>query len=128
MDLLLDTHTFLWFVWDAPDLSPDALQLIEDPANRKRLSIASCWELAIKAGLGKIKFDLPVGDFLNREILLNHFDLLPVELAHVARVEVLPPHHKDPFDRLLAAQALSEDLRLVSADNIFDLYGVQRNW
>lgn len=127
-DILLDSHAFLWFVWDDPLLSPAARHRIEDPANRKWVSVASCWEIAIKAGLGKLRLGEPTTTFLPRELATNHFSLLRIELAHATLVETLPPHHKDPFDRLLIAQAIIEKLPLVSADAVFDEYGVTRLW
>ncbi len=127
-DILLDSHAFLWFVWDDPLLSPAAKQRIEDPANHKWVSVASCWEIAIKAGLGKLRLGEPATTFLPRELATNHFSPLRIELAHVTLVETLPPHHKDLFDRLLIAQAIIEKRPLVSADAVFDEYGVTRLW
>ena len=127
-DILLDSHAFLWFVWDDPLLSLAAKQQIEAPANPKWVSVATCWEIAIKAGLGKLRLGEPATTFLPRELATNHFSLLRIELAHVTLVETLPPHHKDPFDRLLIAQAIIEKRPLVSADAVFDEYGVTRLW
>jgi PIN domain nuclease of toxin-antitoxin system len=126
--LLLDTHTMLWFFWDAPQLSAHARTLIENADNRKLVSIASCWEVAIKVGLGRLQLGEPSRSFLPREIARNNFDLLPISLAHATMVEGLAPHHRDPFGRLLVAQAISETLPLVSSDGIFDQYGVSRLW
>jgi PIN domain nuclease of toxin-antitoxin system len=127
-DLLLDAHTMLWFFWDDPLLSPTAKPLIEDPDNRKIVSIASCWEIAIKAGLGKLKLGSSAQAFLSKEITRNNFELLPINLDHATMVERLTPHHKDPFDRLLVAQAMIERIPIVSADTIFDQYGITRLW
>jgi PIN domain nuclease of toxin-antitoxin system len=127
-DLLLDSHTMLWFFWDDPNLSRTAKALIEDPYNRKLVSIASCWEIAIKVGLGKLKLGEPSRPFLTREVSRNNFELLPISLDHATTVEGLIPHHKDPFDRLLVAQAMLQRLPLVSADAVFDQYGVTRLW
>jgi len=126
--LLLDTHALLWFLDDDPPLVPTAKSLIEDPANRKHVSVATCWEIAIKAGLKKLNLGEPATTFLARELATNRFELLGIELAHATFVETLPPHHKDPFDRLLVAQALIDNLPLVSADTILDQYGVTRLW
>jgi PIN domain nuclease of toxin-antitoxin system len=126
--LLLDTHTLLWFLQADPALSATAKALIEDPANRKLVSIVSCWEIAIKAGLGKLKLVEPAGVLLTRELAANNFDLLPISLDHATAVETLPQHHKDPFDRLLIVQAQIEGIPLVSVDPIFDSYGVSRLW
>ncbi len=114
MSLLLDSHAFLWFVWDDPTLSATAKALLEDPANDKFLSVASCWEIAIKVGLKKLNLGEPATTFLPR-LAANKFDLLAIELAHATFVETLPPHHKDPFDRLLVAQAMIEKVSLVAA-------------
>ncbi|HEX8198853.1 MAG TPA: type II toxin-antitoxin system VapC family toxin [Isosphaeraceae bacterium] len=126
--LLLDTLTMLWFVWDDPQLSSSARAMIEDPNHRKLASIASCREIAIKVGLGKLNIGEPSRPFLNREITLNNVELLPISLDHATLVEGLPPSHKDPFDRLLVAQADFENLPLVSVDPIFDRYGITRMW
>jgi PIN domain nuclease of toxin-antitoxin system len=87
-----------------------------------------CWEIVIKAGLGKLKLGEPSASFLSREITGNNFELLPISLDHGTAVETLPLHHRDPFDRLLVAQALVDSLPLVSADAPFDLYPVTRLW
>ena len=128
MNLLLDTHVLLWFLADDPQLTASAKARIEDASNRKFVSIATCWEIAIKTGLKKLDLGEPAATFLTRELATNHFELLDIRLAHATFVETLPLHHKDPFDRLLAAQALIEDIPLVSADAIFDCYGVNRFW
>lgn len=128
MRLLLDTHALLWFLKDDPQLSVAAKSLILDPANHKVVSVASCWEIAIKAAIGKLTLAEPCGVLLSRELPRNGFDLLAIELHHATHVELLPDHHKDPFDRLLAAQSLLEAVPLVSADAQFDAYGVNRCW
>jgi PIN domain nuclease of toxin-antitoxin system len=126
--LLFDTHVLLWFLRDDPQLSAAAKSAIEDPSNRKLVSVASCWELAIKAGLGKLKLGEPAAVLLGREIPRNLFELLPITLAHATLVETLPGHHKDPFDRLLIAQAITEQAPLLSADGQLDAYGIARVW
>lgn len=127
-NLLLDTHAMLWFLWDDQKLSSRAKELIEDGDNRKLVSIASCWEIAIKVGLGKLDLGEAARSFLTREIAKNNFELLPISFDHATMVEGLALHHRDPFDRLLIAQATMESLSLVSADSIFDQYGVLRLW
>jgi len=128
MILLLDTHVLLWFVWDDPQLSAVAKGLIEDPDNRKLVSIASCWEIAIKVSIGKLSLGEPSRTFLEREITNNNFELLPISLEHATAVETLPFHHRDPFDRLLIAQAILESVPILSADSAFDPYPVTRLW
>lgn len=128
MNLLLDTHTLLWFLWDDPQLSETARGLIVDPANRKLVSVASAWEISIKVGVGKLNLGEMAATFLDRELMKNHFELLPITLAHATGVESLPHFHRDPFDRLLISQVLSEQLPILSADVVFDQYGVERVW
>jgi PIN domain nuclease of toxin-antitoxin system len=128
VNLLLDTHTLLWFLDDDPSLSGSAKTLIEDPANHKLVSVATCWEIAIKVGSKKLDLGEPATTFLPRELAVNHFDLLAIELRHATFVETLPRHHKDPFDRLLVAQALLQGMPVVSVDAAFDSYGVTRLW
>ena len=128
MNLLLDTHSLLWFLNEDPQLVPNAKALIEDSLNRKFVSMASCWEIAIKIGLNKLDLGEPVSTFLPRELLVNKFDLLHIELVHALHVEKLPRHHRDPFDRLLVAQSMIEKIAIVSSDEKFDFYGVVRLW
>ena len=128
MRLLLDTHTVLWFLRNDPSLSVNARTAIEDPANDKLVSIATCWEMSIKAGLKRLGLVEPVAVFLARELPANSLALLEISLAHATAVESLPQHHKDPFDRLLIAQALIENIPIVSVDTAFDPYGVSRLW
>lgn len=128
MRLLLDTHAFLWWAGDAPGLTSRARKIIADPQNECFLSLASCWEMAIKASLEKLKLTQPVERFVTEQLHENGFRLLGIELAHVAKVESLPFHHRDPFDRLIVAQALSEKMTIVSADKTLSEYGVKRIW
>jgi PIN domain nuclease of toxin-antitoxin system len=126
MTILIDTHVLIWFLQGSPQLGATARALIQDPANVVLVSVATCWEIAIKAATGKLRFAEPVGDLLRRELPKNKMDLLPITLDHATAVESLPLHHRDPFDRLLAAQALAEGIPLVSSDAAFDAYGVDR--
>lgn len=127
MRVLLDTHAFLWWVSDDARLTRKARTAIQD-ADDVYLSIASCWELAIKVRLEKIALPSPVERFIVEHVALNDITLLQVELEHLGRVSRLPFHHRDPFDRVLAAQALVDVLTLVSADAVFRKYGVKRAW
>ena len=128
MNLLLDTHTFLYFVNNSPLLSPDARTAIEDPANDIHLSIASAWEIAIKSSLNKPQISKPVEIFSPEQLWLNDFQLLPINISHLGAVAKLALHHRDPFDRLLAAQSIAESWPIVSADAQLDAYSVQRIW
>jgi PIN domain nuclease of toxin-antitoxin system len=126
--LLLDTHAFLWWVNDAPELSTKARKAIADEASTCFLSLASCWEMAIKSSLGKLGLAMPLDRFIPEQLAANGFSLLNIDFRHAARVESLPFLHRDPFDRLLVAQALAEKLTLVSADAMLSDYGVKRIW
>jgi PIN domain nuclease of toxin-antitoxin system len=112
--LLLDTHAFLWFLLDDPQVSADALNLLTDPANQKLISPASYWEIAIKIRLGKYALPVAFEPFMTDQIARNHFTIVPITVAHAAVLTTLELHHRDPFDRLLVAQAMIEDLPLVS--------------
>lgn len=125
---LFDSQEMLWFLWDDPHLSATAKEAIEDPGNRKLVSVASCWEIAIKVGLGKLDLGESSRTFLSREIARNNFELLNVTLDHATAVEQLPLHHRDPFDRLLIAQSMVENLPVIGADPAFDAYAVKRVW
>src|ERR1700690_3897860 len=126
MRLLLDTHTFLWFAADSPELSQTAKELLEDEGNDLFLSYTSLWEIGIKVSLDKLTVPQPFETFISDQLSLNEIGLLTFSIAQISAVVTLPFHHRDPFDRLLAAQALTEDLSLVSKDRIFDEYGVKR--
>ena len=128
MKLLLDTHTFLWYVLNDAKLSATARGLIADPNNQKFLSPAGYWEIAIKISTGKYALPGPFDAFLTRQIQVNNFDVLHITVAHAARVATMLFHHRDPFDRLMIAQSLAEGYPLVSADPAFDAYGVTRLW
>lgn len=128
MRLLIDTHTFLWFIDDDPSLTPLAKSLIAEPSNEILLSVASAWEIAIKVRLGKLTLPAPLLAFLRAQLLTNSIQLLPISLEHATSVADLPLHHRDPFDRLIIAQAMVENLPVVSADAAFDNYPVVRRW
>lgn len=128
MRLLLDTHALLWFVSNHPNLSSHAARIIGDPANQKIVSIVSLWEITIKVSLGRLSLALPLADFINVHLTPSKVQLLQIEIPHLLTLETLLHHHSDPFDRLLAAQALTENISFVSVDAAFDSYGVQRIW
>jgi PIN domain nuclease of toxin-antitoxin system len=128
MRVLVDTHVFLWWVEGNRALPAKVRAAIADPENECLISLVSAWELAIKASLGKLKLALPVKRYVVENVAANGFRMLDIRIAHVGRVETLASHHGDPFDRLLIAQALEEDLPVVTADPIFRKYGVKRIW
>lgn len=126
--ILLDTHAFLWFVSNDEHLSAHARSCIEDGANEIHLSVASVWEMAIKTGLGRLQLERPLNEIIEIETRTNRLQILPVDANHALAVADLPHHHRDPFDRLIAAQSRLMQLELVSIDQIFDRYGVRRIW
>lgn len=128
MRLLLDTHTFLWFVLGDAQLSTGARALIEDLGHEKLISPAVYWEIAIKISIGRYTLAEPYEAFMDRGINQNGSVIWPIEPRHTAVLTTLPFHHRDPFDRLLVAQAIAEQIPIVSGDPIFDAYGVQRRW
>ena len=128
MKLLLDTHSFLWFIMGSPKLGEKARALIEDAGNEKLLSVGSLWEIAIKISLGKVKIAEPFDVLIPRQIETNGIQVLEIDIPHLAALLTLPFHHRDPFDRLLAAQCSAEKLPIVSIDPLFDAYAIQRFW
>ena len=126
--LLLDTHTFLW--WDsAPEkLSARVLALCQDPAVVLYLSLVSLWEIQIKSSLGKLPLTFPLSEIVRVQQEQCGLRLLPITSTHIFALESLPPHHRDPFDRLLIAQAISEILPLASVDNQFSAYSASVIW
>jgi PIN domain nuclease of toxin-antitoxin system len=126
--VLLDTHAFLWLVTDHPNLSERARLVFLDVDNDVLVSAVTGFEIAVKYSLGKLKLAEAPRDFMGNRIRHNALSPLPVTLAHTYRLAHLPQHHRDPFDRLLVAQALEEDLPIVSCDEVLSQYGVDRLW
>lgn len=128
MRLLLDTHVFLWWVTDNPALSSRARELIADTGNEVFFSAVSGWEIAIKAKLGRLSVDEDLERFITQELQNNSFQVLPIYLNHALRVFSLPDHHRDPFDRLLIAQAQVEKIPIISGDPELQKYLVDVVW
>ncbi|MEI9959749.1 MAG: type II toxin-antitoxin system VapC family toxin [Limisphaerales bacterium] len=128
MKFIADTHAFIWFVTDSPQLSSPAKKLFESSDSERFLSIASIWEIAIKASLGKLSFDKPLEQFLPEQIALNYIHLLDISMTHALSVAKLPLNHRDPFDRMIVAQSLLENLPVLSNDPALDAYGIKRIW
>ena len=128
MKLLLDTHALLWFILNDRRLSPDARSLMMDSSNDLLISPASVWEIAIKISLGKYSLEEPFEEFMELQIAKNDLTLLPITVTHAAVVARLPFHHRDPFDRLVIAQAITEQVPVISRDVAFDAYSVTRTW
>jgi PIN domain nuclease of toxin-antitoxin system len=126
--LLLDTHVLLWWDSEPSKIPPSTLQILENPQNNLWISIVSLWEIQIKTQLGKLKLNLPLQDLVAQQQQINGLQLLPIDLRHVLALEALPYHHKDPFDRLLIAQSIAENLVCVSADSVFKQYAISLLW
>ncbi|MBI2967431.1 MAG: type II toxin-antitoxin system VapC family toxin [Bacteroidetes bacterium] len=127
MKLLLDTHTFIWYVNGDVSISENARELIENPSNEKHISIASLWEMAIKISVGKLTIKGGIRKSLD-DISLNNFLLLPILPDHLTIIESLLFHHRDPFDRLIVAQAICENISILSKDPNFKKYKVNVLW
>ncbi len=128
MNLLLDTHTLIWFLnGNETSLSIKAKQLIAEPANRSYVSVASLWEMAIKIRLGSLSFE-PGYDNLLTLLEQNGFNFLPITFQHTRQLLTLPMHHRDPFDRILIAQSMVENLLFLSADTTIHQYDVNWTW
>lgn len=128
MKVLLDTHTFLWWMADDARLSDRVRGIISDDDNRVYISAASGWEIAIKAQIGRLTLPAEPGRFVAEQIVLNSLTVLPVRMEHALAVYDLPLHHRDPFDRILIAQGQVEGLPILTADSSFSEYEVEVVW
>ena len=129
MSYLLDTSSFLWFVDDDKRLSTVAAELLENSSNAIYLSLVSIWEVAIKVNLGRgLVLSHPFPEFIDDQLNTNRFQVLNINISHLKRVAELPLIHRDPFDRLLVAQSLADDLPIISSDRAFDMYDIERIW
>lgn len=124
MKLLLDSHTFIRWDNDLGRLSPRALALCQRPGNTLLLSVASVWAMQIKVQLGKLKLPSPLGQMVQNQQNINHVEVLPISVEHVLALDSLPLHYRDPFDRMIVAQANVEGAVLLSQDAVFSLYPV----
>ena len=128
MRCLLDTHTFLWFINGDDRLGKRAREVISNIESEVLLSIASLWEIAIKISLGKLELELLFPELVQRQLIANEIGLLPIDPRHLFALTDLPFHHRDPFDRLIIAQAMSEGIPVLSGDEEFQNYPVQTVW
>jgi PIN domain nuclease of toxin-antitoxin system len=128
MRVLLDTHAFLWWISDDPQLTAAARQIVENIDNTLYLSAASGWEIAIKARLGKLRLPADVQGYVAEQISINTIQVLPIEMSHALQVFTLPDHHRDPFDRMLVAQGQIEQLPILTADPLIAQYPVTTIW
>jgi PIN domain nuclease of toxin-antitoxin system len=126
--VLLDTHAFLWAITDNPQLSDKARRMFTSSDNELLLSAASVWEILVKVQIGRLPLPKPAGDYLERQLAKNSITVLPIQLRHVLRLERLPLHHRDPFDRLLIAQSLEEELPVLTADPLMKNYSAMLLW
>jgi len=127
MKALLDTHTFLWAISGTERLSERAGKIFTGPSDLW-LSVASIWEILIKVQLGKMRLPLPAGPYVLRKLVENRIETLPVMVDHALRVESLPMHHSDPFDRILIAQSIEEGWPIITSDSVFKRYPVEVIW
>lgn len=128
MTALLDTHVFLWWLYDSSRLSARVRQILADGSNTLLFSSASVWELIVKIQSGKLRIPEEPGAFIARRLALHSMDSLSVKLEHALRLYMLPAHHKDPFDRILVAQAISERVPIITADSQIPRYPVEVIW
>lgn len=128
MKVLLDTHTFLWWVTDAPQLSDTAKAAIADPGNSLFLSSASVWEIVIKVGTGKLVLPEAPETYIPSRMASNRFESLPIQVSHVLQVAQLPDLHRDPFDRILVAQSQVEQMPILTIDALIHQYPVTTIW
>jgi PIN domain nuclease of toxin-antitoxin system len=128
MRVLLDTHTFLWWVTNSPQLSSTVQSIVANRTNQIFFSAASGWEIAIKAQLSKLQLPNPPEQFIANQLSINSFEVLPIQLNHALQTYHLPNHHKDPFDRILVAQSQLESLPILTVDTKVSQYGVNVIW
>ncbi|GCA75762.1 hypothetical protein MiTe_02598 [Microcystis aeruginosa NIES-2520] len=128
MQLLLDTHSFIWWSINSEKLSLTRQDLLFDRNNRLFLSVASVWEMQIKLQLGKLQLNPSLQELIKNQITINNLEILSIDLAHIWTLATLIHYHKDPFDRLLISQSITEIMPILSIDEIFDRYPVQRIW
>ncbi len=128
MRLLLDTHVFIWLNENPGQIPQQIITLLSDSDNDLFFSLVSVWEMQIKIQLGKLQLQDPLPEILMTQQAANNLQILPIHLDHIWALEGLPNHHRDPFDRLLIAQALATQLPIISADSIFNRYPIQRLW
>lgn len=128
MKYIIDTHTLLWIVTDNPQLSEKAKKIYLNSKNHIFFSMVSIWEISIKISLKKLSIDHSLKDFIQKHVKGNDIRILNIELQHILLLENLHYHHRDPFDRLLISQAITENIPVISSDKSFDLYPIKRIW
>ncbi len=126
MNILLDSHTLIWFSQNSPQLSSSAIEILEDRNNLLFLSLVRVWEIQIKVQLGKLNLDISLSEIVKDQTKINDVQILPMKLSHIWTLDTLPYYHKDPFDRLLISQAITENLIILGVDSVFDSYPVEK--
>ncbi|HFC12954.1 MAG TPA: type II toxin-antitoxin system VapC family toxin [Anaerolineae bacterium] len=125
--IILDTHTLIWFIMNDVKLSNNAKKLVVS-SEAVFVSVATLWEIAIKMSIGKLSLDGDFDDLFPAQLLANELKVLPIHVDHLSQVSQLPLHHRDPFDRLIIAQGMVENMPIISRDAAFDAYPVKRIW
>ena len=128
MRLLLDTHSFIWLSTEPKKLSQKAYDYLADSSNTIILSVISTWEMQIKIQIGKLDVGKPLTEIINEQQTENGIQILPIDLAHTLKISELPLHHNDPFDRLLIAQSLVENIPILTKDAVFQKYDAEILW
>jgi PIN domain nuclease of toxin-antitoxin system len=128
MQILLDTHVFIWSITAPEKITPRAQQVFYDSDNVLHVSLISLWEIVIKERIGKLKLSIDLEQFVAEQQRINGVQILPFEFGHLLKLADLPLHHNDPFDRALIAQAAAEDLTIVTRDAVFNQYPVSTLW
>ena len=128
MKFLIDTHVLLWIVSDSGKLSKKVKEIYLDENNEIFISIASIWEMAIKISLKKLKLSLPLSEFVQEHVYKNNIQIQNISLINIYRLESLPYHHRDPFDRLIISQTISENIPIISNDKQFYNYDIECIW
>ena len=128
MKYLIDTHTLLWIVTKDKRLSKKVKDIYLNPDNQIFISLASLWEMAIKINLNKLSINEPLKDFIKNQVKRNDINILDIKTKHILLLESLPYYHKDPFDRLIISQSITELIPLLSFDKVFDRYSIKRIW
>ncbi len=127
MRILLDTQAFIWFVENDKQLPAKISKIIENSENTILISIATLWEMTIKMSLAKLHLSCTIEQMIEK-LYKNGFEILPIDSIHIIKLSTLPYIHRDPFDRIIISQGLTELLTIISSDRIFDDYGVKREW
>jgi PIN domain nuclease of toxin-antitoxin system len=128
MNIIIDTHVFIWLDTQPEKISTTAMEICKNSHNQLYMSIASVWEMQIKMQLGKLKLDMQLNEMIEVQQQENDLNILNIYLKHIYQLQALPSHHNDPFDRIIIAQSLLENMPIISADNKFKSYAVQVLW